>query len=88
MPNAFTPNGDGLNDKFNVTCAGLKSLTFLRVYNRYGQIVFQQNTCNNIGWDGTYKGTKQPGGTYVYNWQGVAFKGQTVSGEGTVVLVR
>ncbi|MBK9486545.1 MAG: gliding motility-associated C-terminal domain-containing protein [Chitinophagaceae bacterium] len=76
MPNAFTPNGDGLNDKFNVTCAGLKSLTFLRVYNRYGQIVFQQNTCNNIGWDGTFKGTKQPGGTYVYNWQGVAFKGK------------
>jgi gliding motility-associated-like protein len=88
IPNAFTPDGNALNDKFNFTCSGLKSLTFFRVYNRYGQIVYQQNNCNNIGWDGTFKGKAQPGGAYVYNWQGVAFNGQTVSGEGTLVLVR
>jgi len=88
IPNAFTPNADGRNDKFNFTCSGLKALTFFRVYNRYGQIVYQQNTCSNNGWDGTFGGAAQPMGTYVYNWQGVAFNGQTVSGKGTVVLVR
>jgi len=88
MPNAFTPNGDALNDKFIVTCSGLQSLSFFRVYNRYGQIVYQQNTCNNNGWDGNFGGKAQPGGAYVYNWQGVAFNGQTVSGNGMVVLVR
>ena len=88
IPNAFTPDGNGLNDYFNFTCSGLQSLSFFRVYNRYGQTVYQQNNCNNIGWDGTFKGTKQPGGAYVYNWQGVAFNGQTVSGGGSVILVR
>ena len=88
IPNAFTPDGNGLNDKFNFTCAGLQSLSFFRVYNRYGQIVYQKSTCGNNGWDGSFKGKAQPGGAYVYNWQGVAFNGQTVSGQGTVVLVR
>ncbi len=88
IPNAFTPNGDSRNDQFNFTCSGLRSLTYFRVYNRYGQTVYQQNTCSNIGWDGTFKGAKQPGGAYVYHWQGVAFNGQTVSGNGSVILVR
>ena len=88
IPNAFTPNGDVLNDQFNFTCSGLQSLSFFRVYNRYGQTVYQQNNCSAIGWDGTYGGKAQPAGAYVYNWQGVAFNGQTVSGQGTVVLIR
>jgi gliding motility-associated-like protein len=88
IPNAFTPNGDSRNDHFNFTCSGLQSLTFFRVYNRYGQTVYQQNNCNNIGWDGTFKGTNQPVGAYVYHWQGVTFTGQTVSGNGSVLLLR
>jgi len=88
IPNAFTPDGNGLNDKFNFTCSGLQSLTFFRVYNRYGQTVYQQNNCNNIGWDGTFSSKAQTAGAYVYYWQGVAFNGQTVSGNGTVLLVR
>jgi gliding motility-associated-like protein len=88
IPNAFTPNGDAINDRFNFTCSGLQSLTFLIMYNRYGQIVYQQSNCNNTGWDGTFKGTKQPGVAFVYTWQGVAFNGQTVGGQGTVLLVR
>lgn len=88
IPNAFTPNGDSRNDQFNFTCSGLRSLTFFRVYNRYGQTVYEQNTCGSNGWDGTFKGIKQLGGAYVYHWQGVAFNGQTVSGNGSVILVR
>ena len=88
IPNAFTPNGDSKNDQFSFTCAGLQSLTFFRLYNRYGQIVYQQNNCTNIGWDGNFSGKAQPGGAYVYNWQSVALNGQAVSVSGTVVLVR
>ncbi len=88
VPNAFTPNGDTKNDKLNFTCSGLQTLTFFRMYNRYGQIVYQQNNCGNTGWDGSFGGKAQPGGAYIYNWQGIAFNGQTVSGSGSVILVR
>jgi gliding motility-associated-like protein len=88
IPNAFTPDGNAVNDKFNFTCSGLKDLNFFRVYNRYGQTVYQQNNCNNTGWDGTFKGAAQPGGAYAYNWRGVTFNGQTVSGKGMVILIR
>ena len=50
--------------------------------------MYQQNNCSNNGWDGTFNGAAQPLGTYVYNWQGVAFNGKIVSGKGTVILVR
>jgi gliding motility-associated-like protein len=88
IPNAFTPNADGVNDKFHITCSGLQALTSFTVYNRYGQIVYQQNNCNASGWDGIFNGAAQPLGTYVYNWQGIAYNGKPVSGKGTVILVR
>jgi gliding motility-associated-like protein len=88
IPNAFTPNGDGLNDKIKITCSGLQSLTNFTLYNRYGEMVYQQNTCNNSGWDGIYKGKAQSMSAFVYYWSGVNFKGKVVSGKGTVMLVR
>lgn len=88
IPNAFTPNGDGLNDKIKITCSGLQSLTNFTLYNRYGEIVYTQNTCNAKGWDGIFKGIAQPIGAFVYYWTGVDFRGKAVSGKGTVMLVR
>ncbi|MGG9960719.1 PKD domain-containing protein [Ferruginibacter sp. SUN106] len=88
IPNAFTPNADGVNDKFHITCSGLQALTSFTVYNRYGQIVYHQNNCSNSGWDGTFNGTAQPQGAYVYNWQGIAFNGKAISGKGSVILIR
>jgi gliding motility-associated-like protein len=88
IPNAFSPNSDGLNDKFHITCTGLQSLTGFTIFNRYGQIVYQQNTCFAAGWDGNFKGSAQPLGTYVYHWQGINFNGKKVSGKGALILVR
>jgi gliding motility-associated-like protein len=88
IPNAFSPNSDGLNDKFHITCTGLQSLTGFTIFNRYGQIVYQQNTCFAVGWDGNFKGSAQPLGTYVYHWQGINFNGKKVSGKGALILVR
>ena len=60
IPNTFTPNGDGYNDRFYVSGKGLSLITNLVVYNRWGQLVYQaQNIPANdpsYGWDGTYKG--------------------------------
>ena len=65
IPNVFTPNGDGINDKWEIDL--LDSYTECRVdiFNRYGQIVF-----HSIGyekpWNGTYKNKPVPAGTYYY----------------------
>ncbi|HNA17608.1 MAG TPA: gliding motility-associated C-terminal domain-containing protein, partial [Ferruginibacter sp.] len=65
MPNAFTPNGDGLND-----CYGLKNWMYIRklefrIFNRYGEQVFGTSDPSRC-WDGRYKGKIADQGTYVY----------------------
>ena len=65
VPTAFTPNGDGTNDIVYVGGWGLKSLNYFRIYNRWGELVFE-STDLTVGWDGTYKGTPQNIETYVY----------------------
>ncbi len=64
-PSSFTPNGDGLNDVFRAIPAGIDKTEYFRVYNRYGQLIFQTNKWLK-GWDGTFQGRKQPSGTYVW----------------------
>lgn len=65
MPNAFTPNGDGLNDLFfPVYLDNNSNITTFNIYNRWGELVYQYNSDN--GWDGTYQGKDQP--TDVYNY--------------------
>lgn len=89
IPNTFSPNGDNLNDKLRFNCTGLQSLTYFRIFNRYGQSVYEQRTCGNaVGWDGKYKGVAQNPGAYIYLWQGVSFEGKLMNGKGTVMLVR
>ena len=65
VPTAFTPNGDGTNDVVYVAGWGLKSLQYFKIYNRWGELVFETNDLK-VGWDGTYKGTPQNMETYVY----------------------
>ncbi len=88
IPGAFTPNGDGLNDRLRILCSGLKALTGFTIYNRYGQKVYEQTSCNSNGWNGFFNGILQPTGNFVYTWQGVAFDGKIVSGKGSVILIR
>ncbi len=88
IPGAFTPNADGLNDRLRILCSGLKTLSGFTLYNRYGQKVYEQTSCNSNGWNGFFNGLLQPTGSFVYTWQGVAFDGKIVSGKGSVVLIR
>ena len=64
VPNAFTPNGDGINDKVFVRGFGITKMNW-RIYNRWGQAVFVSSD-KTQGWDGTFKGTMQPKEVYHY----------------------
>lgn len=65
LPSAFSPNNDGLNDKFGIISNGRYKIYDFRVVNRYGRVVFS-TTNQNDRWDGTYNGTPQGMGTYYY----------------------
>jgi gliding motility-associated-like protein len=66
IPNVFSPNADGTNDVFSVIDLGIEELIVFKVYNRWGEVIFETNNINE-GWDGTYKGEPQEIGTYVYH---------------------
>ena len=73
VPTAFTPNGDGNNDIFRPILIGMKSLSYFRVYNRFGNLVYSTTDIGN-GWDGTYLGKGQDPATYVWVAEGVPTK--------------
>ncbi|MEP7166242.1 MAG: T9SS type B sorting domain-containing protein, partial [Ferruginibacter sp.] len=87
VPTAFTPNGDGLNDIFRPTSVGISSLEYFRVYNRYGELLYETSEITK-GWDGRYKGVNQNIGTYVWAIRGVDRKGELKTMKGYVVLIR
>ncbi|MEP6466103.1 MAG: T9SS type B sorting domain-containing protein [Parafilimonas sp.] len=87
IPTAFTPNGDGVNDVFRPTVAGMKQFLYFRVYNRWGQLLFSTSEANK-GWDGTYNGNRQASGTYVYSVQAIDYAGKPYFKKGTFVLIR
>jgi gliding motility-associated-like protein len=64
MPNAFSPNQDGLNDVIKVVGKDIYNLN-LQIYNRWGEIVFISNYKDEV-WDGTFKGKDVPAGTYIW----------------------
>jgi len=66
FPNAFTPNGDGLNDIWKFKGVGHTGY-LAQIYNRWGELVYQWDHNSTFpGWDGTNSGQKSPQGTYLY----------------------
>jgi gliding motility-associated-like protein len=65
VPNAFSPNGDGINDTWNILFLESYPGAIVEVYNRYGQLVYR-STGYNTPWDGRYNGTPLPFGTYYW----------------------
>lgn len=87
VPNAFTPNGDRLNERLPVKVIGHVELSYFRIFNRWGQLVFETRQLNN-GWDGLFKGLPQPQGVYVWVAEGKDLTGKTVKAKGSFVLIR
>lgn len=87
IPNAFTPNTDGLNDVFRPVFPAPVKNFLMTVWNRYGQKVFE-TTDMKAGWDGRFKGVNQPVGIYVYAMSFIDVDGHNVQKKGTVSLLR
>jgi gliding motility-associated-like protein len=87
MPNAFTPNADGLNDVFRVKDPGFIATIDLRVYNNFGELIFR-TTDPRKGWDGNYKGQQQPNGNYAWQISITTSDGEKDYKKGTVLLIR
>jgi gliding motility-associated-like protein len=86
VPNAFTPNGDNLNDCFGIRNWGSVTLRQFTIYNRWGQKVFETNDPNAC-WDGTFQGVMQPAGGFVYLIRASSFCGDVVK-KGNLLLIR
>ncbi|MEO7120568.1 MAG: PKD domain-containing protein [Ginsengibacter sp.] len=87
VPNAFTPNGDGVNDFFRPILIGMKYLKYFRVYNRSGELIFSTSV-QNAGWDGTFKGKAQDADVYVWIVDGIDYQNKEIFRKGSVTLVR
>ncbi len=84
IPNTFTPNGDNKNDTWNVPALEAYPLHELKVYNRYGKIVFERKKSFKP-WDGKYKGEAMPVGVYIYI---IDLKNGSPTIKGTLLLSR
>ena len=89
IPNAFTPNGDGLNDVFRITGLPPESITAfnLQIFDRWGQAIFTSQDVEE-GWDGTIGGEACPAGVYVW---AIWYRNEgrhEVTNRGTITLVR
>jgi gliding motility-associated-like protein len=86
IPNAFSPNNDGVNDILKVRGLCLESMTFM-VFNQWGEKVFE-TADQEVGWDGTYKGELLNTGVFVYRLEGKTHQGKPFSLKGNVTLIR
>jgi gliding motility-associated-like protein len=87
VPTGFTPNGDGKNDILKITVVGIRQFDFFRIYNRFGQMVFETKD-PAVGWEGRFRFANQPTGAYIFNVQGITDKGMLIRKKGTIILAR
>lgn len=89
VPQGFTPNNDGQNDRLYPITVGIMEMRVFRVYNRWGNLVYNNANANALsGWDGYYKGTPAPMDTYAWVAEGTDVDGNPISRKGNVVLIR
>ena len=92
IPNTFTPNGDGINDRFYVSGKGLGLIKRMAVYNRWGELMYEAYNIhpNDVGpgWDGTFRGEVLPPDVYVYVLDVMCSTGEPFVFRGDISLVR
>lgn len=90
IPNSFTPNNDGVNDYFfprQFLSSGVTGFT-MKVFNRWGEVIFETNNTSGRGWDGKFNGKDQPEGVYIYLINLVLKNGRQEKYNGNVTLLR
>jgi gliding motility-associated-like protein len=92
IPNTFTPNGDGNNDRFFVSGKGISTITKFQVFNRWGELVYDiRNISPNdpsVGWDGQYKGVVLEPDVFVYVIEATCNLGEHFVYKGDISIVR
>jgi len=92
IPNTFSPNGDGENDVFYPRGIGLRTVESFRVYDRWGEIVYERKNFplndKANGWNGTYKGKTLGPDVYVYVLEGICDGGEKMVWKGDINLLR
>jgi gliding motility-associated-like protein len=86
LPDAFTPNGDNLNETFDVKGLFVRKYKII-IYNRWGEVVFTSNDIE-VGWDGSLRSQQVQNGKYVYYIQTEDFIGRTYNRKGSLQLIR
>lgn len=86
VPNAFTPNGDGVNDVFKIYGTSITSMR-LKIYNQWGEMIFS-STDLAVGWDGNSKGNKSPASVYHFTLEAIMQDGTAITKTGVFTLIR
>jgi gliding motility-associated-like protein len=91
IPNTFSPNGDGSNDFFYPRGTGLERVKYLRIFNRWGEVVFEKKDfpVNNAasGWDGRFKGQNPKADVYIYQAEVFCENGELLKLNGNIALI-
>ncbi len=87
VPNAFSPNKDGVNDRLRPIPVGITRMDYFYIYNRWGQLVYS-GTDTEGGWDGTVAGKMQRSDTYIWVVKGVDYLGRPYFTKGSSLLIR
>ncbi|MCW3463367.1 PKD domain-containing protein [Chitinophaga nivalis] len=92
IPNTFSPNGDGQNDIFYIRGRGMQRIRTFRIFNRWGQLIFERANVNtedpSQGWDGKFKGTPLNPDVFVYYAEVICDTGESTLLKGNVTLIR
>lgn len=92
VPNAFTPDGDGINDKLIVQGKGIRLIKSFRIFNRWGEVVFEKVNFNPgdpaYGWDGKIKGNIASPDVYVYVCEVICEKGLPSIFKGNTAILK
>ena len=89
MPNAFTPNGDGVNDTFRPVYLGMKEVK-LEIYDTWGGLLYVESSTTNtfVGWDGTVDGKPIENGNYIYQLTATARNDLEIQKTGPFTLIK
>jgi gliding motility-associated-like protein len=92
IPNSFTPNGDGQNDVFYPRGSGISTVKAFRIYNRWGELVFEKTNFDindaSAAWDGTYKGGSARTDVFVYLLEATCTTGKPLFYKGDVTIIK
>ncbi|HEX2532430.1 MAG TPA: PKD domain-containing protein [Chitinophagaceae bacterium] len=92
VPNAFSPDNDGVNDRVTVRAKGILHVKSFRIFNRWGELVFERSNFVpndlSLGWDGTIRGARATPDVYVYTAEVICENGVPYTYKGNITLLK